>query len=153
VEATIATVASEATAPVSQLSKFGFDQTVVAGASQATTVDLPWPSREALLRRLARQAGTDKIIGEFADAGLSRPVRLGSDDKARLLQECTSWLYEDADRLPEGIYALRNALLADQPQLSTHRPAGRARKKGSYSRRQLPPDSEARPGSVARESV
>jgi hypothetical protein len=136
--------AIRATAPTYVFSS-GFDRVVVEGASQATTVDLPWSSRQLLLRRLAQHAEADGIIREFVDAGSSRPVRLARGDKSRLLAVCTSWLGEGADRLPEGIYVLRNALLADQPAATNAQPPqGRTRRGGWTGAPHRKPSGSAR---------
>jgi hypothetical protein len=92
------------------------DSIVVAGVRESTTVALPWCSRDELLHRLAADSGAGAIVPEFVAAGSSRPIRLDDREKWRLFAACTDWLNESPDQLPEGIYALRNALLADQPQ-------------------------------------
>jgi hypothetical protein len=66
-----------------------------------------------MVRRLAAYRDTGTIIREFDAAGSSRPIRLDDRDKRRLLSACTDWLNIDPDQLPDVIYALRNALLAD----------------------------------------
>jgi hypothetical protein len=97
------------------------DLIVVAGTRDSTTVALPWRSGDALLQRLVPDRRTDTIVRKFASAGSSRPIRLNDFERRRLLSTCTDWLNQSPDQLPEGIYALRNALLADQPQtLESH---------------------------------
>ena len=91
-------------------------QVRVVGAREATTVLIPWASRQALLRRLGEYNDTNEITHAFDKAGSSGPVRLTRAQRTLLLLICTDWLEERAEILPEGLYALRNALLADQHQ-------------------------------------
>jgi hypothetical protein len=106
-------------------------QVVIAGSREATTVSVPWESRQALFTRL-RPAGRDEeiaagpesalevmlddeIIRTFAAVGTSAPVRLTKLAKRRLLEVCAEWLDEGGvDRLPEGISDLRNALIDER---------------------------------------
>jgi hypothetical protein len=85
---------------------------VIAGKRDATTVELPWRSRQALLKRLAARSDTRAIAVVIKSAD-TRPVTLSWADAHQLLEVCSDWLAESDGSLPEGIYALRNALLAD----------------------------------------
>jgi hypothetical protein len=58
---------------------------VITGKRDATTVELPWKSRQALLNRLASRAGTREIAIAIKSAGQC-PVSLGFLDAQRLLQ-------------------------------------------------------------------
>ena len=102
-------------------------QVTIAGSRQATTVSIPWESRQALFARL-RSTGhdgdiaadpdlalevilDDEIIRAFEAVGTSAPVKLNRPAKRRLLEVCAAWLDEvGVDRLPDGIFDLRNAL-------------------------------------------
>jgi hypothetical protein len=86
---------------------------VIAGRREATTVELPWRSRQALVDRLSDQKRTREVAAAITSADARRPVTLGWEDAHCLLQVCSAWLAETDGALPEGIYALRNALLAD----------------------------------------
>jgi hypothetical protein len=50
------------------------------------TVPLPWNSREALLAEIDHLASAAGIVKAFTDVGASRPVTLGDDDRALLLE-------------------------------------------------------------------
>jgi hypothetical protein len=86
---------------------------VIGGKRDATTVELPWQSRQALLKRLAIRSDTNAIVAAIKSADPRRPVSLSWPEAHRLLEVCSDWLAESNGSLPEGIYALRNALLAD----------------------------------------
>jgi hypothetical protein len=103
------------------------DRVTIAGSREATTVTIPWESRQALFARLrptGRDDGIaadperalevildDEIVRAFEAAGTSAPVRLTKLAKRRLLEVCAAWLDEvSIPRLPEGIFELRNAL-------------------------------------------
>jgi hypothetical protein len=106
-------------------------QVVIAGSRQATTVSVSWESRQALFTRLRPTDRADDIaidpngaltvildddiIRSFEAAGTSAPVRLSKSAKRRLLDVCAEWLDEiGVDRLPEGIFDLRNALIDER---------------------------------------
>jgi hypothetical protein len=114
VDLTNAIDATDDAAPTLKRPASGWDGVVVAGASEATTVAIPISSQKALLRRLAKHKEAAEVARVFHEAGSSRPVRLTESQRALLLSICTIWLEECADVLPEGLYAVRNALLADQ---------------------------------------
>jgi hypothetical protein len=86
---------------------------VIAGKRDATTVELPWRSQQALLRRLAGRSDTRAIAEAIKSADTQRPVALSWADAHCLLEVCSDWLAESNGSMPDGIYALRNALLAD----------------------------------------
>jgi hypothetical protein len=86
---------------------------VIAGKRDVTTVELPWRSRQALLKRLVARSDTRAIALAIKSADTQRPVALSWADAHQLLEVCSDWLAESDGSLPEGIYALRNALLAD----------------------------------------
>jgi hypothetical protein len=84
---------------------------MVAGSRDATTVEIPWDSRDALLERLRREGDADEIIAAFQAGGATRPVKLKPEAKRRLLTSCEAWLMEATTHgLPPGIFELRNAL-------------------------------------------
>jgi hypothetical protein len=68
----------------------------IAMSRPATTVEIPWASRQALLDRLRREGGADELIRQFENAGASRPVKPRTEGKRRLLDTVTRWLYETA---------------------------------------------------------
>lgn len=77
----------------------------------ASTVEIPWASRQELLERLRREGDAEAIIAAFEAVGATAPVKLTKEAKRRLLDICEAWLFEDhVDGLPEGIFDLRNAL-------------------------------------------
>jgi hypothetical protein len=83
----------------------------IAGSRDATTVEIPWDSRQALLERLRREGEADDMIGAFQAVGTTSPVKLKPDAKRRLLATCEAWLMEATRQgLPPGIFELRNAL-------------------------------------------
>jgi hypothetical protein len=91
------------------------DEVVIAGSRRATTVTIPWESRQALFARLRPATDTRKIIRTFESARTSGPVRLDKHSKRRLLAACQDWLDETTvETLPEGIYDLLNALIDER---------------------------------------
>jgi hypothetical protein len=87
------------------------DWVTIAGSRDATTVKIPWDSRDALLERLRREGEADDIIAAFRAVGTTSPVKLKPDAKRRLLATCEVWLMEATTQgLPPGIFELRNAL-------------------------------------------
>jgi hypothetical protein len=79
------------------------------------TIDLPWTSREALLEQLQHLDSMWEVRKAFEDVGTSRAVALTQQQKSDLLQMIVHWAEgeEGYDRLPEGIFDLRNALHDD----------------------------------------
>ena len=49
------------------------------------TLELPWPSREWLLGELSHH-GEQAIVDEFVNVGATRPVRLTTEQKTKLLE-------------------------------------------------------------------
>lgn len=77
-------------------------------------VRLPWSSRDVLLEQLRRTEGTEEITEAFEDAGTSRPVTLTIEQKALLFRVLEDWaLTSSFDRMPAGLFGLRNALSDD----------------------------------------
>jgi hypothetical protein len=79
------------------------------------TITLPWASREALLGQFKHLDSMLDIRRQFENVGTSRPVQLTREQKRDLLQVIVQWASEEGgyDRLPEGIFDLRNALHDD----------------------------------------
>ena len=70
-------------------------------------------SREGLLGQLVRVGSTHDIVAAFQVVGTSEPVRLTQPQKVTLLHVIEVWAGETdggLPALPEGIFALRNAL-------------------------------------------
>ena len=87
------------------------NRVIVAGSREASTVEIPWDSRDALLERLRREADAEPIIAAFRAVGATRPVQIPRQAKRRLLDICEAWLVEaTTEGLPPGIFDLRNAL-------------------------------------------
>jgi hypothetical protein len=79
-------------------------------------VRLPWASRDVLLQQLRRTEDTEGITKAFEDAGSSRPVTLTIEEKALLFRVLEDWaLTSSFDRMPAGLFGLRNALSDDLP--------------------------------------
>jgi hypothetical protein len=77
-------------------------------------VRLPWASRDVLLEQLRRTEGADGITKSFEDVGASRPVTLTVEQKALLFRVLEDWsLTSSFDRMPAGLFGLRNALSDD----------------------------------------
>jgi hypothetical protein len=84
-------------------------------------VTIPWSSRAALLEQLRDQDSMSDVRDAFQAVGTSQPVRLTDPQKLRLRNVITFWANQmggSYDDLPEGIYALRNALQDDLPHVS-----------------------------------
>jgi len=79
------------------------------------TVRLPWASREALLGQLKHLDSMSEVRRTFENVGTSRPVQLAQEQKSDLLQVIVDWANGEGgyDRLPDGIFDLRNALHDD----------------------------------------
>jgi hypothetical protein len=69
------------------------NRVLIAGLRDATTVEIPWESRQALLDRLRREGDADPIIATFEAVGTTSPVKLPKEAKRRLLDTCEAWLY------------------------------------------------------------
>jgi hypothetical protein len=79
------------------------------------TVRLPWASREALLGQFRHLDSMSEMRRTFENVGTSRPVQLTTEQKRDLLQVIVAWADAEGgyDRLPDGVYDLRHALLDD----------------------------------------
>jgi hypothetical protein len=87
---------------------------VIAGYRPITTVALPRASSNALVQRLERRRDSDEVARMLRSPQTNQPIRLDWATRNRLIAELAVWSREDGiDSLPEGIYALRNALMAD----------------------------------------
>jgi hypothetical protein len=87
------------------------NRVIIAGTRDATTLEIPWDSRDALLERLRREGDAEPIIAAFQAVGATRPVQIPRQAKRRLLDICEAWLVEaTTEGLPPGIFDLRNAL-------------------------------------------
>jgi hypothetical protein len=79
------------------------------------TVELSWASRDALLAEIRHLDSAQGIRDAFEAVGAPRPVTLKRSDVVLLVQ-AIDVMMKDAggpDRLPPGIYELRNALIDD----------------------------------------
>jgi hypothetical protein len=87
------------------------NRVIIAGSRDATTLEIPWDSRDALLERLRREGDADAIIAAFQAVGATRPVQIPRQAKRQLLAHLEAWLVEvHATGLPDGLFELRNAL-------------------------------------------
>ena len=79
------------------------------------TVRLPWGSREALLGQFQHLDLMRDVRRTFENVGTSRPVQLTQEQKRDLLEVIVRWADDEGgyDRLPDGIFDLRNALHDD----------------------------------------
>ena len=94
------------------------------------TVRLPWASRAALLDQFKHLDSMRDVRRMFENVGTSRPVQLTTEQKSDLLQVIVDWAGAEGgyDRLPEGVYDLRRALLDDLVDTeSAERESGRRR--------------------------
>jgi hypothetical protein len=83
------------------------------------TLEIPWASRDALLRELRPLASAADIIHLFESAGTSRPVRLSNEQQRRLHSLINQWARAGGiNKPPEGISPLRNALAYGSSQLT-----------------------------------
>lgn len=91
----------------------------VAIATSRVTVELSWSSRDKLLHEIRHLDGADAIRTAFDAVGASRPVPLSRDNEKVLLEAIDGWAQSvTIDELPDGVWALRNALaieLDDEP--------------------------------------
>jgi hypothetical protein len=78
-------------------------------------VTISWAAREELHERIGHLPGGDDVQRRFEAVGTSRPVKLDVAGKSLVLAVVSHWLDEvGVDRLPEGIFELRNALADDR---------------------------------------
>jgi hypothetical protein len=83
-------------------------------ALSGKTIELPWASRAPLLARLRKHGHGLQSVIAFEAVGATQPVRLNLASKRVLLQVLEAWYSEVTEKgLPEGIWPLRNELLAD----------------------------------------
>ena len=86
-------------------------------------VSIPSSSRDALLEQLVKRGSmTDvpDVRDAFLAAGTERPIRLTDPQKLGLRNVISFWAVEEGDNydnLPEGVFALRNALQDDLPHV------------------------------------
>jgi hypothetical protein len=84
--------------------------------SKGKIVQLPWKSREALLRQLSSRESLLPLVDDFKGAGTSRPVVLTPEQEIPLMEVIDLWLHGNRDNwneLPDGIHELRNELTED----------------------------------------
>jgi hypothetical protein len=77
------------------------------------SVKLPWASRDAILHEIRHLDSARQVVHAFEAVGASRPVEIDRADE-RLLLATIDLMMRNAggpDKLPEGVFALRNALL------------------------------------------
>jgi hypothetical protein len=83
-------------------------------ALSGNRVKLPWASRAPLLERLRKDDAGLQLVLAIEAVGSTLPVRLGPAGKRVLLQVVEAWISQvTMNGLPEGIWELRNELLAD----------------------------------------
>ena len=75
-------------------------------------VEVPWESRQELLGRIR---DLDGPTDAFSAVRAASPVSLTRDDKVRLVQAINAWARDAGsyEKLPEGVWALRNGLFDD----------------------------------------
>jgi hypothetical protein len=78
-------------------------------------VELPWRSRDELLDHIRTLDSAKGICDAFAAVGASRLVTLTDADVGVLVDAINAWARNaGAQRLPSGVWGLRNALVDDQ---------------------------------------
>jgi hypothetical protein len=84
-------------------------------ALKGGNVTISWDNREALMRRLEHVRSNVRIRASFAAGGSSRPVELTASQRTALLVTLETWALDGRgqERMPEGLFELRNALLRD----------------------------------------
>ncbi len=83
-------------------------------------VQISWAARDQLLARLRGTAAGDAVVEKFQGSGASSAVTLTLEEKRHVDVVLDAWLVEvDVDGLPDGIFALRNAILDDLHDAST----------------------------------
>jgi hypothetical protein len=93
----------------------GIDRVTILGSRDATTVVIPWDSRQALLERLKVAGAAADVSAAIHAAATSGLVRLTKPEKRRLLEVVEGWLWEVSRMgLPEGIFELRCALIDER---------------------------------------
>jgi len=76
------------------------------------TVEIPWDSRDALLREIRYLSSAAELIAAFEAVGASQPVRLTAEQRGELHRLTDEWARRAGGKtyLPEGIWALHSAL-------------------------------------------
>jgi hypothetical protein len=64
------------------------NRVIIAGSRDASTIEIPWDSRDSLLERLRREGDAEPIIAAFQAVGAIRPVKIPRQAKRRLLDIC-----------------------------------------------------------------
>jgi hypothetical protein len=91
------------------------DRVTFLGARDATTVTIPWDSRQALLERLDAAGGAEDVIAAIRAVGTSRPIEPTKPQKRLLLDVLEAMVSEvGAPWLPDGLFQLRNALIDER---------------------------------------
>jgi hypothetical protein len=94
--------------------------TVTYSRSKRDPIAIPWASRDALLDEIAHVDSARGIVDAFKAVGASAPVTLSLDDAVTLIGLLDAWADRVAvDKLPEGVWGLRNALHDDVHDTST----------------------------------
>jgi hypothetical protein len=85
----------------------------VAVAYSRGVVEIPWDSRDQLLAEIRHLDSAQPTIAAFEAVGASRPVTLDNDQASLVIQAIDVWMRNvgGPDKLPGGIFALRNALI------------------------------------------
>jgi hypothetical protein len=82
-------------------------------------IELPWDSRDLLIREIHHLESAKPIIYAFNAVGASKPVTLEREDAATLYALIDHWATQvRLGGLPEGVWELRCALadhLSDRP--------------------------------------
>jgi hypothetical protein len=83
-------------------------------ATRHTIIEIPWESRELLLREIGTLASTAGIVEAFEAVDASQPVMLGAAQRDHLHALITDWGGRvKPTNLPAGIWSLRSALAYD----------------------------------------
>jgi hypothetical protein len=78
-------------------------------------VEIPWADREELLDRLDEIAGSEDLIAAFRNVGMSGPVELNPEQRARLSGALWFWAddVDGLDKLSPGVGRLLEVLTAE----------------------------------------
>jgi hypothetical protein len=79
------------------------------------TVEIPWSSRDALLKEIRPRDNGEPVVRAFEGAGAARPVELEPAGKLLVVQAIDLMLGDasGAEHLPEGLFQLQSALIDD----------------------------------------
>ena len=81
-------------------------------ATSRGTLELPSKSRDALLDEIRHVDSAQGIRDTFAAVGASRPAKFNRADEGLIIAAINVWAKNvGAQRLPAGIWGLRNALI------------------------------------------